>query len=267
MSFSNVFAIFVQMLFFPKILFTGSLFQAKVFILFFGFGVSSWGSLISGAGGGSRGPPGGGGGGAPPMGGGGGGAPPGGGGGGGGPPPGGGGGGGGPPIGGGGGGGPPPGGGGGGGAGPVLGAGGGGGGAGAGVDAGGAAGVPAAGEVPPQVQQVFWVSKLCFLYSARSPPSMLFSLWRDLCWLGALSSRSESALDSIRVARWTSVSAVSHIMSLTCIDIDCFDVFGKFVGDAYRLLWVDPKQVLKNGEERDFLRGVDIKNILEQLYQ
>merc|ERR1719500_1602843 len=104
LSFSKVFAIFVQMLFLPKILFTGSLFQANVFILFFGFGVSSWGSLISGAGGGSRGPPGGGGGGAPPMGGGGGG---------------------GPPIGGGGGGGPPPGGGGGGGAGPVLDAGGG----------------------------------------------------------------------------------------------------------------------------------------------
>merc|ERR1719278_2141100 len=41
LSFSNVFAIFVQMLFFPKILFTGSLFQANVFILFFGFGVSS----------------------------------------------------------------------------------------------------------------------------------------------------------------------------------------------------------------------------------
>ena len=59
-SFSKVFAIFVHMLFLPKILFTGSLFQANVFILFFGFGVSSWGSLISGAGGGSRGPPGGG---------------------------------------------------------------------------------------------------------------------------------------------------------------------------------------------------------------
>merc|ERR1719500_1297914 len=96
LSFSKVFAIFVQMLFLPKILFTGSLFQANVFILFFGFGVSSWGNLISGAGGGSRGPPGGGGGGAPPMGGGGGG---------------------------------------GGGAGPVLGAGGGGGGAGADVGA------------------------------------------------------------------------------------------------------------------------------------
>merc|ERR1719500_1795744 len=75
LSFSKVFAIFVQMLFLPKILFTGSLFQANVFILFFGFGVSSWGNLISGAGGGSRGPPGGGGGGAPPMGGGGGAGP------------------------------------------------------------------------------------------------------------------------------------------------------------------------------------------------
>ena len=70
--------------------------------------------------------------------------------------------------------------------------------------------------VPPQVQQVFWVSKLCFLYSALSPPSMLFSLCRDLCWLGALNNLSESAFDSIRVARWTNVSAVSHIMSLTC---------------------------------------------------
>ena len=70
--------------------------------------------------------------------------------------------------------------------------------------------------VPPQVQQVFWVSKLCFLYSALSPPSMLFSLCRDLCWLGARNNLSESALDSIRVARWTNVSAVSHIMSLTC---------------------------------------------------
>merc|ERR1719205_556878 len=69
-SFSKVFAIFVHMLFLPKILFTRSLFQANVFILFFGFGVSSWGSLISGAGGGSRGPPGGGGGGPPPIGGG-----------------------------------------------------------------------------------------------------------------------------------------------------------------------------------------------------
>jgi len=69
--------------------------------------------------------------------------------------------------------------------------------------------------VPPQVQQVFWVSKLCFLYSALSPPSMLFSLCRDLCWLGARNNLSESAFDSIRVARWTNVSAVSHIMSLT----------------------------------------------------
>ena len=66
------------------------------------------------------------------------------------------------------------------------------------------------------MQQVFWVSKLCFLYSALSPPSMLFSLCRDLCWLGALNNLSESAFDSMRVARCTSVSAVSHIMSLTC---------------------------------------------------
>ena len=29
----------------------------------------------------------------------------------------------------------------------------------------------------------------------------------------------------------------------------------KFFGDAHRLLWVDPQQVLENGEERDFLRG------------
>ena len=71
--------------------------------------------------------------------------------------------------------------------------------------------------MPPQLQHVFWVSKLCFLYSALSPPSMLLSRWRDLCWLGARSSRSESALDSIKVARCTSVSAVSHIMSLTWV--------------------------------------------------
>ena len=36
----------------------------------------------------------------------------------------------------------------------------------------------------------------------------------------------------------------------------------KFFGDAHRLLWVDPQQVLENGEERDFLRGAGIKNIL-----
>ena len=36
----------------------------------------------------------------------------------------------------------------------------------------------------------------------------------------------------------------------------------KFFGDAHRLLWVDPQQVLENGEERDFLRGTGIKNIL-----
>ena len=86
----------------------------------------------------------------------------------------------------------------------------------------GAGGVPE-GVVPPQLQHVFWVSKLCFLYSALSPPSMLLSRWRDLCWLGARSSRSESALDSIKVARCTSVSAVSHIMSLTCRCWDYFD--------------------------------------------
>ena len=28
-----------------------------------------------------------------------------------------------------------------------------------------------------------------------------------------------------------------------------------FFGDAYRLLWVDPEQVLEDGEEGDFLRG------------
>ena len=30
---------------------------------------------------------------------------------------------------------------------------------------------------------------------------------------------------------------------------------GEFVGDAHRLLWVDPEQVLEDGEERDFLQG------------
>ena len=59
------------------------------------------------------------------------------------------------------------------------------------------------------------VSKLCFLYSALRPPSMDFSLWRDLCWLGALSRRSQSDLLSISVALCTNVSAVSHMMSLT----------------------------------------------------
>jgi len=44
---------------------------------------------------------------------------------------------------------------------------------------------------------------------------MLFSLWRDLCWLGARSSFALSALLSMRVARCTRVSAVSQMMSLT----------------------------------------------------
>jgi hypothetical protein len=47
------------------------------------------------------------------------------------------------------------------------------------------------------------------------PPSMLLSLCSDLCWLGARSRRSLSALFSMRVARCTSVSAVSQMMSLT----------------------------------------------------
>merc|ERR1719225_1117785 len=38
--FSKVLATFVQILFLPKILLTGNLFQARVFILFLGFGVS-----------------------------------------------------------------------------------------------------------------------------------------------------------------------------------------------------------------------------------
>ena len=29
---------------------------------------------------------------------------------------------------------------------------------------------------------------------------------------------------------------------------------GEFVGDAHRLLWVDPEQVLEDGEERDLLK-------------
>ena len=148
-SFSFFFTILDQIFFLPQILFTGNLFQLKVFILCFGLGVSSWGKWVgvvgpAGGAGGPLIPPGGGGGGGgppPPGGGGGGGGPPkpfgiGGGGGGGGPdPPGGGGGGGGggaPPPGGGGGGGggiaPPGGGGGGGGMAPTPGGGGGGGG-------------------------------------------------------------------------------------------------------------------------------------------
>merc|ERR1719150_505709 len=56
--FSNFFATLVQMLFLPKILLTGSLLQARVFILFLGLGVSSCGSFTScwaGAGGGGGG--------------------------------------------------------------------------------------------------------------------------------------------------------------------------------------------------------------------
>ena len=37
----------------------------------------------------------------------------------------------------------------------------------------------------------------------------------------------------------------------------------KFFGDAHRLLWVDPQQVLENGEERDFLRGVPAQKYLQ----
>jgi len=44
---------------------------------------------------------------------------------------------------------------------------------------------------------------------------MDFNLCRDLCWLGARNNLWESSLLSIKVARCTSVSAVSHIMSLT----------------------------------------------------
>jgi len=49
-----------------------------------------------------------------------------------------------------------------------------------------------------------------------------------LCWLGARSSRSQSDFDSISVARWTKVSAVSQMMSLT-------GSFGSILNKCWRM--------------------------------